>query len=62
MSNRHLGQGKRYLGKADRKLISEHGEGSEDEDKKNTEAMSDFNECDMNLFGFLHLDLLYRKV
>ena len=46
LSNRYLGEDKRYLGKAERKLICEDVEVLEDEEN---EAMSDNDECDMNL-------------
>jgi hypothetical protein len=49
LSIRQLGQDKRYLGKAERKLIYEHCEVLEDEENENTEAMSDNDKCDINL-------------
>jgi hypothetical protein len=42
LSNRHLGQDKRYLGKVVREVL-------EDEENKNTAEISDNDECDINL-------------
>ena len=49
MSNRYLGQDRGYLRNAEIKPISGHGEVLEDEENENTEAMSDNDECDMNI-------------